>query len=335
MATLRALVIGVGSIGERHVRCFKATGRAEPSVVEINDERRSDVAGRLGVSQAYRTLDDALRDPPDLAVVATPAPSHVGIATRLAASGVHVLIEKPLGVSKDGLEGLRAAVASNGVVAGVAYVYRSHPVVAAWREAVASGRFGRPLEIVAVSGQHFPTYRPAYRSIYYNDRAQGGGAIQDALTHLINACEWAVGPVTRLVADAERLALEGVTVEDTAHVLARHGRVMASYSLNQHQAPNEVSLTAVCERGTARAELHEGRWRWATDPGAPWRDEPHRPVDRDGPFVSQAHGFLDAVEGRAGFVCPLADGEQTLCVNLAALDSLATGAWATIGGSHE
>ena len=40
------------------------------------------------------------------------------------------------------------------------------------------------------------------------------------------------------------------------HVLARHDDVLANYSLNQHQAPNELTLTVVCERGTLRVELH-------------------------------------------------------------------------------
>src|SRR5690606_32808909 len=129
------------------------------------------------------------------------------------------------------------------VVAGVAYVYRAHPALEEMRQAIASGRFGRPVELVAVLGQHFPFYRPAYRTIYYRDRATGGGAIQDALTHVLNAGEWLVGPITRLACDAEHLVLDGVDVEDTVHLLARHGRVMASYSLNQHQAPNESTIT--------------------------------------------------------------------------------------------
>ena len=33
----RVLVIGVGSIGERHLRCFQQTGRCQLSFVEIND----------------------------------------------------------------------------------------------------------------------------------------------------------------------------------------------------------------------------------------------------------------------------------------------------------
>ena len=46
--------------------------------------------------------------------------------------------------------------------------------------------------------------------------------------------------------------LDGVEVEDTVHLLARHGDVLASYCMNQYQAPNETSITVVCERGTAQ-----------------------------------------------------------------------------------
>jgi len=330
----KVLVVGAGSIGERHVRCFLATGRAEVTLVEPDPGRRREVAGRYGLAAAFGDLAEALRAHPGVAVVATPAPSHVAIATALAGSKIHVLIEKPLSTTTDGLEGLVGAVVSSGVTAGVAYVYRCHPVVRAWRDALASGRFGALLQLTAVSGQHFPTYRPAYRTIYYNDRSAGGGAVQDALTHLINAGEWVAGPVTRLAADAPHRALEGVTVEDTAHVLARHGEVPAVYSLNQYQAPNEVTLTAVCGRGTARAELHAGRWRWMTEPGGAWNDEPLPPVDRDAPFVAQAGMFLDAVEGRGPVACTLAEGIQTLRVNLEALTAAGSGTWRGVESSH-
>lgn len=323
----RVLVIGVGSIGERHLRCFLATRRVEVSLVEINPDLRRNVAERYGVAGVFGDLASALANPPDAAVVATPAPLHVPLAAELAEAGVHVLIEKPLATSTEGISRLQSVLDGRGLAAGVAYVYRSHPLIQSVREAVASGRFGRPVELVAVTGQHFPTYRPAYRTIYYNNRATGGGAVQDALTHVMNAGEWIVGPVDRLVADAAHQVLEGVEVEDTVHVLARHGNVLASYSLNQHQAPNEMTLTVVCERGTVRCEFHEHRWRWATTPGEPWRDEPIAPLERDTIFVAQANAFLDAVEGRGAFPCSIAEGSQTLRVNLAALASVESRRW--------
>ena len=325
------LIVGVGSIGERHLRCFQATGRARVSFVEINDALRTTIAQRYD-ARGFADLDSALAAQVDAAVVATPANQHVDIATKLATAGLHVLIEKPLDVRVDGVKRLAEVARQRGVLVAVAYVYRCFPALVAMREATLSGRFGRPVELVVVCGQHFPTYRPAYRDTYYTNRATGGGAIQDALTHLLNAGEWLVGPIDRLVADAAHRVLADVQVEDTVHLLARHGEVLGSYSLNQHQGPNEVTLTVVCEHGVVRWESHLHRWRWVVCPDEPWNDEFHDPLSRDAAFITQANSFLDALGGQALPRCSLAEGLQTLRVNLAALASVESGSWQIVRG---
>lgn len=331
------LIVGVGSIGERHLRRFQSTGRAEVSFVEVNPSLRSTIAERYGV-RGFEDLEAALADRGDAsprnslsAVVATPANRHLEIATRLAEAGRHLLIEKPLSTDTNGVSRLASVVRERGAVVSVAYVYRCFPALVAMREALLSGRFGKPVEIVAVCGQNFPTYRPAYRDIYYNDHATGGGAIQDVLTHVLNAGEWLVGPIDRLVADAAHQVLADVTVEDTVHVLTRQGGVLGSYSLNQHQAPNEVTLTVICEQGTVRWESHAQRWRWMLRPDEAWHDEPHEPLPRDAAFITQANRFLDAVEGLRMPLCTLDEGVQTLRVNLAALASVGSRSWQSAG----
>ena len=321
------LIIGVGSIGLRHLRCFQNTGRVRLSFCETNPTLRLQVAEEYRIDRHYADLEAALADQHDAAVIATPAQLHVPIAIRLAEAGVHLLLEKPLSTSMEGVDTLRHAIQSRGLLAAVAYVHRANPVLRAMKEAIASGRFGRPVEIIATCGQHFPTYRPAYRDTYYRDRATGGGAIQDALTHILNAAEWLVGPIDRLSADAAHQVLEGVAVEDTVHMLTRHGPILGCYSLNQHQAPNEITITVVCDQGTARFEYHRNRWRWMTSPDEPWHDEQHEPLVRDALFINQSNVFLDAVEGRVPPLCSLEEGIQTLRVNLAALASVEQGRW--------
>jgi predicted dehydrogenase len=328
----RVLVIGVGSIGERHVRCFQATGRAEISIVETQAVLAEEVSQRYHVP-AHRDLEAALAQPPTVAVIATPAPLHVPQATALVHAGVHVLIEKPLSVSLDGVRRLRDLVKQRRVTVGLAYVCRAFPVLAAIRKALQSGQFGTPRQLIAVSGQHFPTYRHSYREIYYADRKTGGGAIQDALTHVMNLGEWLVGPIDRLVADAAHLVLPGVEVEDTVHVLTRQGPVMACYSLNQHQAPNESTISVICDEGTVHCEIHNNRWLWMKKPEDPWQEEPFGPTERDAAFIAQAHAFLDAVEGKASLLCPLDEGIQTLKVNLSILESVVDGTWKTLESS--
>lgn len=325
----RVLVVGAGSIGERHIRCFLATGRCDVSFVEINEGLRQTIAARYSAC-GFATLEEGIATKPNHAVVATPANMHIQMATKLAKAGIHLLVEKPLSTSTVGVQQLMELIGERNLVAGIAYVYRSHPVLSGMQTALLSGKFGPPVQIVVVAGQHFPTYRPAYRDIYYHDRATGGGAIQDALTHLTNAGEWLVGPVTRLVADAAHQVLPGVEVEDTVHILSRHGSVLGSYSLNQHQAPNETTMTVICERGTARFEVHKNRWQWMTAPGSEWQEGLTQPMERDELFTRQANLFLDAVEGKQPPTCSLQDGLQSLRVSLAALKSLETGTWQAV-----
>ena len=326
----RLLVVGGGSIGERHARCFQRTGRVEVELCEPNAAVRAAVVERCELAASYPDFETALTAAPDIAVICTPAQLHVAMALQLVDCNIPVLIEKPLSVTLDGVDQLRTLVRERRSIAAVAYVYRAHPVLARMRQELLSGRFGSPVQLVAVFGQNFPFYRPAYREIYYRDRATGGGAIQDALTHVINAAEWLVGPVTALAADAAHLVLDGVQVEDTVHLIARHGSVLASYSLNQHQAANEGTITVACERGVVRFEMHTHCWRWMTEPGNEWHEEPQASLERDELFVRQAEAFLDAVDDRAAPLCSLEEGVQTLRVNLAALDSFTSRTWKII-----
>ena len=322
------LIIGLGSIGERHLRCFQATGRVAPAVCEIDPELRGRIVQQYGVDRDYTDLEAALGDGDfDAAVIATPANLHVPMATRLAEQGVNLLIEKPLSTNLDGVDQLEKLIQQRGLVVAVGFVLRCHPSLVAMRSALASGRFGRPVQLIVQSGQHFPTYRPAYREIYYTDRATGGGAIQDALTHLINAAQWMIGPADRVVVDAAHKVLEGVEVEDTVGMLSRHGDVFGSFAMNQHQAPNETTLTVVCTQGTVRWQLHQNQWCWMKKPEEPWQVESSGDLQRDSMFIAQADAFLDAVDGKSPPLCTFAEGVETLRTVRAALASVESGAW--------
>lgn len=367
------LVIGGGSIGERHVRCFQNSGRADVSLCEINDDLRAAVRERYQLRQTFGSLNEALADSAfDAAVICTPAHLHVAMAMELAAHGCGILIEKPLSISLQGTSALIAEVASRQIPVSVAYVLRQHPALQALRECVQQQRFGRPVQIAYTGGQFFPLYRPAYREIYYTKHETGGGAIQDSLTHIVNAAEWIVGPVTKLVADAEHCVLDGVDVEDTVHLLTRHAPLaliektenaagvsatpshsvgdsperqrsvserqlasasratpllLGSFSLNQHQAPDESTWTVNCEHGTVRFEFHNNRWLSCTEPGSDWVIEEQFPIERDDLFIRQANLFLDQLDNKVGPACSLDEALQTLRVNMAALRSVKSGTW--------
>ena len=168
-----------------------------------------------------------------------------------------------------------------------------------------------------------PTFRPAYREIYYADRRTGGGAIQDAVTHLANLAQAFVGPFDWVFCDYDHQALEGVTVEDTVHLTARagHGRILVSIALNQFMAANESRLTLNGSRGSIRIEVPEHRYGIIRHGEAAWTFSEPLLHERDEWFGLQAKRFAEVLAGRLPPACPLDDAVQTLAVNLAALES--------------
>ncbi len=334
---MKLLVIGTGSIGERHLRVFQQLGRCDAiAFCETHAPRRAEIAERyqIPVELAFPDLDSALSGGTyDAAVIATPAPTHIPISTRLAELGMHLLIEKPLSLTTDGLDELSRVIAAKSLTVAVGYVHRAHPAVEAMKTALDSGRFGRVLQIRTASGQAFATLRPAYREVYFAKPEMGGGAINDMITHFYNVGDWLAGPIQRVMTDADHQILDGVTVEDTVHTLVRQGdrgEVMGTYALNLYQHPNEVLITVVCEGGTVQAEYAKKRWSWMDVPSGAWHHEAVDMPEVDVMYRRQNGAFLDAIEGKGKVLCTLDEAIRTLRVNLASHRSVSESNWQTI-----
>lgn len=320
------LVIGCGSIGERHLRCFLQTGRVEATACDSSAALRTKMAEAYGVPVVSDWEAAVTSGKHAAAIVCTPAPLHVPMATKILGAGLHALVEKPLSHSLAGVDGLLEAHRRSGRQAAVGYVLHVYPVLAQSRAFLASGELGRPLQASVVSGQPFHKLRPGYAQTYYRDRAMGGGAIQDALTHSVNWVESVIGPVDSVMCDCAHLALPGVDVEDTVHVSTRHGGVLANFTLNQFQPANESTITINAERGMVKIETHRRRWGVYRENATDWTWHDCEALERDTPFIAQANAFLDQIGGAPARLCSLAAAARTLRFNLAALQSAASGA---------
>ncbi|MEO6874628.1 MAG: Gfo/Idh/MocA family oxidoreductase [Opitutaceae bacterium] len=328
------LIIGCGSIGERHLRCFLNSGRSRVTACDASPallQRMADTYKVPTVSDASIALASGDFD---AAIICTPAPLHVPFAIQALRGGKHVLIEKPLSHSLAGLDELFAARAQADRQLAIAYVYRVFAVLVEAGEFLKRGEFGPVLQATATSGQPFHLLRPAYAKTYYRDHAAGGGAVQDALTHLANWFENALGPTDSVLCDCAHLALADVEVEDTVHVSARHGKTRVNYTLNQFQAPNETTLQFNAAGGSVKVELHHRRWGTFAIGASDWVWHETPPVERDAHFTNQANAFLDQIEGQPPRLCSLEDAAQTLRFNLAALASSKSGARVACSSIH-
>jgi len=317
------LVVGAGSIGERHVRVFSKIDGVEVSVCEIDRRLLNTIRDRYPLGHTFADWDAVPLEKFDAVVVCTPAHLHVAMIRRALERSCHVLCEKPLSVETDAVAELIEFAKSTDRVAAVAYVYRCLPALRALKEIIDAGTLGRIKQVVAFWAQEFPKYRPAYSRVYYRDHATGGGAIQDAVTHVINYIEWCLGPTSLVSCAAEHMVLPEVEVEDTAALILRFKNTPAigTVVLNQFQKPDQGWFEFMGTETNARFTLKN----WSVEVYDPqsnsWQGKSYPVYDRDELYEAQAKMFLHAIDTNQALPCSLEDAFATLKTIRAALRS--------------
>lgn len=209
-------VLGQGSIGRRHARLLVELG----CDVVVHDPAAGEavVPGVRWAGDEQRALAGA-----GAAIVASPTSEHLAQAHRAIAAGCHVLVEKPLAVSADGVDELLAAADAAGVAVAVAMNLRFHPGPVGVRAAIGAGEIGELLVAHVTCGTYLPDWRPQvdYRQSYSARRALGGGVLLDVV-HEIDYASWIVGEVVEVSAWLGRVSALEIDVEDVALLALRH-----------------------------------------------------------------------------------------------------------------
>ena len=309
----RILVCGLGSIGRRHLRLLH---ELDPSP-ELAAWRSGHGVGcpeeELLVAQ-FSSLQKALAWQPDAAIVASPAPLHAAQAGELAAAGVALLIEKPLGTGEEPQAAwlpLQSA-AENGLPVLVGYVLRHDPALAVLQAWLASGRIGTLVSAHGRCGSWLPDWRPGsdYRRGVSARRELGGGVLLE-LSHDLDLLRSLLGPLTITAADLSCSGLLEIDVEDRALLLLSTGAgARVSLQLDFCTRPPARSLLLRGSEGEIRWDLIRGCLRCVDRHGVVHEQSfPHGGEER---YRRQLQHFLACCRGEAEPLVSVEDGLAVL-----------------------
>lgn len=301
---MKALVVGYGSIGQRHTRLLEEL-QCETAVVST----------REGIyPRRYASLPEGLEQwRPDYVVVANETSAHADAMRSLIDLGFNgrLLVEKPL---FDTAQTLPAARFSH---AAVAYNFRCHPlIIRLARELDGARIFGAHLHV----GQWLPDWRPGrdYRASYSARRSAGGGVLRD-LSHEIDLALHFFGPWKKLAAHGGHFSTLEIESEDTFSILLESSRAPAvQITLNYLDRPGRRSAVINTDKGMLHLDLVRGLLQKDGQMLA------EHPVDRDHTYREQHRLMID---GAAGRLCTLADGAAVVDLIEAAEQANANATW--------
>src|SRR5262245_8285853 len=218
---MKIAIIGLGSIGRRHLGNFRAVGVDVLRAYDASDTQRAAAVAQFPYAQVVPMLEAAL-DGMDGVVVCTPPSSHLDIARQAVARGAHLMIEKPLAESSAGVEELLRACDARGLKVLTAYNWRYWPPMQFAEGLLRDGRIGAVRAGRTEYAYHLSTRYPGadYRRFYMADVKQGGGCLLDE-SHAIDYMRWLMGEVVEVSAAVERVSSLEISTDDLADLTVR------------------------------------------------------------------------------------------------------------------
>lgn len=251
---LRFGLVGCGAVARRHADLLSTgsvTGAALAAVCDLDPVKAQAFAARYSVP-ALADIDAMMNSGAvDAVSVLTPSGLHAADVIALAPYGRPIVVEKPMALTLDDADRMIEACDRHGARLFVIKQNRFNRSIAALRQALEAGRFGKlVLGTVRVRWCRPQSYYDA--AAWRGTWAQDGGVLANQASHHIDLLEWMMGDVESVIAMSAH-ALAHIEAEDTAVAILRFrngalGVVEATTAARPKDL--EGSLSILGERGS-------------------------------------------------------------------------------------
>jgi predicted dehydrogenase len=327
---VKLAIIGLGSIGRRHLGNFRAVSVDTLSAFDAAPAARSAAATQFPFAEIAGTLEAAL-DGVDGAVICTPPDSHMAIARMAAERGAHLMIEKPLAQVADGVEDVLRLCDQRGLRVLTAYNWRYWPPIQLVARFLAEGRIGPVRAARTEYAYHLSTRYPGgdYRTAYMADAKQGGGCLLDE-SHAIDYMRWLLGEITDVSAVVERASSLDITSDDLADLTVRFASgTVGSIHMNLFAWNVHSHFELMGEAGVIQWRRMENEVRLYDATLGRWEVYPSGGQLND-MYMDEARHFLACIRGEATPACDGWDGLKTMRVIEAARRAAAERRWVKV-----
>lgn len=331
----KVLMIGLGSIGQRHVRNLRRVlgDRCEISAYRVRrlQQTFSDTMQiRDGVNleeeyhiKVFEDLEEALDAGPDLVFVTNITSKHMECALAAARKGCHIFLEKPVSDSLEGVEELLRLQKEKGLHIFMGYQNRYHPCVKKMIEYLEKDALGKLVSVDAAFCERLTTMHTYedYSTTYMARKEMGGGPILNLQIHDLDYLQWIFGMPISLFAIADKHSNLKIDVEDHAvinYVTKFKGANLTVTSRSDFlQYPPVHTCKVVGEKGRIELDFNKAVIRLIPEDGIPIETE-YKDFVRNDMFLMELEDCISCIEHDIPDIIPLTEGIKGLQIAMAA-----------------
>ena len=315
----KILVVGYGSIGKRHVENLLSISNLEIIVCT----KRNDINKLKKHTKVYHTINQSLKEKPDIGIIANETSLHIPTAIKLAKEGLDLFLEKPLSNSLKDIEKLRAIVKKNKLITQMGCNLRFHPCIKKIKNLIEQQKIGKIISAQVQCCSYLPDYHrwEDYRKSYAARKDLGGGVILTQI-HEIDYMYWFFQEAENVISMSGKFSDLDVTAEDYAPSLLKFkNKIIGELHLDYFQRPEFRSCKIRGTKGEIYWDsvdncvdvfnMNKKRWETKFDSGF------SNNLDTYSSYVEELKHFLKCVKRRKETINDLEQGVTTLKIALA------------------
>lgn len=315
---MKILIIGGGSIGQRHLRNLKALDVQDISVVDLNKEKLKEIKEKYDVG-IYMDLESALKQNWDASFICTPPASHVKLALSLIDKNIPIFMEKPIASNLKEADDLMKGVKKSGALLMVGYNLNFHPQFQKIQEILEQKILGSIWGARAEFGQYLPDWHPCedYSKEYSAKEELGGGIVLDDV-HEIDYFHCLFGKVGRVFAFAEKISNLKTDTEDYAEIILNFkNNIVGSIHMDYLQRIGSRHLKIIGEKGTLEWNIKGAKLKYWFVEDKKWIVDKLNGFDFNQTYIREVQYFLDCIKDDKTPKLDIRRGHETLKIALA------------------
>jgi predicted dehydrogenase len=339
---MKFLFVGLGSMGQRHLRNLKQimgdTAEVYAYRVKKNQfvlDNKLQIIDEIGLDDKYNvhvveSMEQAWELGVECVFICNPSSLHMDILLKAAENGCHIFVEKPLSHNYENMEKLTELLSINKCISFVGYQNRFHPCIRKTKKLLEDKSIGRILMVNAEIGENVKNWHKYedYRNMYACRKELGGGVVLTQI-HELDYIIYFFGMPQNAYAVGGKLSDLEIDVEDVASVLLQYkvdGQILPiSIQEDYIQTPPTRKCRIVGTEGKIEFDLLASELLVYDGLGNVLLHEKYN-FERNDMFIEEMRIFLDAVNGKESKdVITLQEGAESLKVALAIKESLETG----------
>lgn len=217
----RVLIIGLGSIGQRHANALINIGIKNIAALRTLQGNKEVDAQLNETIKMFYSEKEAFEWAPTHLVISNPSSLHLKYIQIALEKKIKFFVEKPIDES---YEKLTTFINRNIETKGyVGYILRFHGVFQFLKKLIEDEKYGKVITANLHVGQYLPNWHPYedYRNGYYSKKLLGGGALR-TLSHEIDLAQFLFGKYLAVYSKVNHLSSLEIDVDDVTTIIAEN-----------------------------------------------------------------------------------------------------------------